>query len=226
MDKKEEKLAPKHIVWMVVAGFTAAAVTLIAIFGDANAQAWVKDLLIFGAGLAIPGSPLGGLVRRAAPVALTMLALSVLVASGCSASALRSHRMALGLTDIALGAGNEILSTVGAEVVEACAGDESCLSERKGAIADAEAAFTLADAARGAYATAIDVAREVGEGDFLSAVGMGARGLLRAYYFVRAALCRLGRELPEPPRLLVQLVTWASREELGDVPECVLPVSM
>lgn len=161
-------------------------------------------------------------VRSGGVIPILALALAAGASSGCSASALRSHRMALGLTDIALGAGHELLVTIGDEVIASCGEDEECLNERKGTIADAEAAFTFADAARGTYSTAIDVAREVGEGDFLSAVGMGARGLLRAYYYVRAALCRLGREIPEPPALLVQLVTWAAREPVGDVPSCVL----
>lgn len=217
--RTEKAIATKHVIWGVLAGLVIVSATLIALFGDDAARSWAMDLAWFFAGMLVPGSPVAGLARRAAPVVVG--ALLVLVV-GCSPSALRTHRAAAGVTAVVLAAGRATLDTVGDEVIAACAGDAACEQAQRERIADAEAAFTLADAARGAYSVTIDVAREIGEGDFLAAVGEGAMGLLVAYYHVRAALCRLGYELPEPPRMLVQAVTWAAGSALPDVPTCVL----
>lgn len=217
-------LATKHYLWTALAALVIIAGTLIAIFGDDEARAWAKDLAFLFVGMLVPGSPVAGLTRRTATVVAGGVVLALALV-GCSPSALRTHRAASGVTAVALAAGRATLETVGAEVVAACGEDEGCAQERREAIADAEAAFSLADAARGAYSVAIDVAREIGEGDFLAAVGEGAMGLLVAYFHVRAAICRLGFELPNPPRLLVDAVRWAAGSPLPDVPPCVLPGS-
>lgn len=151
--------------------------------------------------------------------------LLIVVCSGCSASAMRAHRIADAVTSIALSSGRSVLDTAGAEVLAACNSDEACEEERKRTIDDARAAFDLADVARGAYHVAIGVAREALDGDILAALGVGAAGLLEGYMRARAALCRLGYELPAPPVLLVQAVEWASSTPLPDVPDCVLPTT-
>jgi hypothetical protein len=219
----------KTIVWGVIAVVAIVALAWVTVAGEEGS---LKLLLAFLGGMAVPGSPLGALLVKTidgggpkpptGPIMLTALALALALGSGCSASALRTHRMADGITGIVLASGRSVLGEAGGEAIAACNGDEACEEERGEQVADALAAFDAADAARGAYHVAISVAREVGEGDYLAAVGQGAMGLLVAYYRIRSVMCRLGHEWPEPPRLLIDAVTWAAGSPLPEVPDCVL----
>lgn len=222
----------KYTLWAVVFVATLAAVVLLSIFAEGE---HIEAVLAFAGGLLVPGSPLGrffgdgGGPRPPSPVvagALLVLGLAMLggALSGCSPSALRSHRMADGVAAVAIAAGRSTLDTVGSELVAACDGDDACEAERSERLELARESFSLLDAARGAYHVAIDVAREVGEGDFLGAVGEAARGLVLAWYQVRAFVCAtLGYELPEAPRIVLDAVAWASGEALPALPSCVLP---
>lgn len=60
---KTNRVASKHWVWLGCAVVAAAAWVLVEVFAEGR---HVEAVLGFVAGLVVPGSPLGGLVRRGA----------------------------------------------------------------------------------------------------------------------------------------------------------------
>lgn len=202
--KTAEKIAAKHIVWMVVAGLAAASLTLIAIFGDATGQAWVERIAFLLVGLVIPGSPLGGIARKAAPVALT--ALAVMLVSGCGASALAIQARAATVATVALEGAHRLAMDVTEARLGACE-DRACVETAKAELAPIGLAHVAARTALEAWLEALDVARIAGEdGDVVSALLVAAGRWLALWDPLAAALAGVGVEVPRLPPLVTGLL--------------------
>lgn len=211
-------IAAKHYVWGAVACATLIAVVLLAIFADG---AHVTEILAFVAGLLIPGSPLGGIARRAAPVALGALALLAL--SGCTGGLLPTLRTIHVASSLAVEGAHNVAYEAGGEVASACEDDptsEAC-EERGDAWKAADVAFDLAGAALVTFRGVIDSIAAGVEGDLRGAIGTAAIALVRAYARVRDAVCRLGAVPPAIPPIVLSFLRSLTGEEVEIQPSAV-----
>lgn len=210
-ENTESGLAAKHIIWLVLAVATLAAIVLLSIFAEG---AHVEAVIAFAVGLLVPGSPVAGVTRRAVdratPVAVLFLALAIAIpAQGCGAGALRAHARASSVLVVAIQGADELADT-GAEIALAGCTDAACEDHVVEVTEAIDAGIAAAMLPVGAYVQSVEMALAGGDDvDVLSALFSVLARALAAWDDLVPLFAPLGVELPPLPasvRALVDLL--------------------
>jgi hypothetical protein len=185
----------KRIEWPTVA--------VLALVLTALCVVWVTgpehrgDIL---AGVGAVGALLLAVLRpMLVPPALVLVA--VLGASGCGASALRTHATIATVASIAVGGAAPLVAPACDAALTACHGEAQCISETAERCRVASRAMEGAVAGVRGYIDAVEVASLADEGEALPALLAGWQALARLWPTVAAALAAFGVTLPALPEV-------------------------
>jgi hypothetical protein len=210
-EKTDKRMQTKTIVWGVIAAVSIISLTAIALVGDEAAHAWTERILIFCAGLAVPGSPLGALFARGKAAAGTAVALllAVVVAtsnSGCGAGAIQVQARAATVATVALESAHGAVMDETERRLDACT-DVACTQDVERAMAPIALAHEAARVALVGWVDALQLAMVAGEdGDVISALLTAGARWLSLWDPLAAALAGVGVDVPRLPPLVSGLL--------------------
>lgn len=152
---------------------------------------------------------LPGALRRAR-ILVPLLLVALPLASGCGASALRTHATVGTVAAVAVASTAPLVAPACDVALTDCHGDAACVDRTGDACLAASRAHDAARAGVSAYLDAIEVAALADEGEVLPALATGLRGLASLWEAARVALAPLHVELPALPPVVLTLLGGAS----------------
>jgi hypothetical protein len=194
-----------RIEWPTVAvlGLVLTALVVVWVTGPEHRG----DIL---AGVGAVGAVLLAVLRPMLIPPAALILAACLGASGCGASALRTHATIGTVAAVTLGGAAPLVAPACDAALTACQREPTCLAETAGRCRAASAAVDgLALVTRG-YLDAIEIASMADEGAALPALMTGLSRLVVRWGEVAAYLLRFGVELPALPALASSLLGGAS----------------
>lgn len=152
---------------------------------------------------------LPGALRRAR-ILVPLLLVALPLASGCGASALRTHATVGTVAAVVVASTAPLVAPACDVALTDCQGDAACVDRAGDACLAASRAHDAARAGVSAYLDAIEVAALADEGEVLPALATGLRGLAALWEAARVALAPLHVELPPLPPVVLTLLGGAA----------------
>lgn len=176
---------------VVLVAFVAAAVVVWTVAPDHRG-----DIL---ATLAVVGPAVLAVMRPMLVPPAALLLVACLGASGCGASALRTHATIATVASIAVGGAAPLVAPACEAAMSSCQREPACLTETAERCRVASRAMDGAVAGVRGYIDAVEVASLADEGAALPALLAGWQALARLWPTVVAALAAFGVALPALP---------------------------
>ena len=196
--------------WPTVALVVAMLAAMLATYALTKGEDRTETILVLGA----IGTTLAALMRPLLARFYTPLVMVVAVslaigASGCGASALRTHATIGAVAQVTMSTTRELVPAGCDAALTACHGDASCIDRTAGDCRIAATAYDSALAGVRAYLDAVQVAAMGDEGLVLPALLVGLAGLAHLWESTRAALAGVGVTLPALPPIALELLAGA-----------------
>ncbi len=193
--------------WPTVALVVAMLAAMLATYALTRGEDRTETILVLGA----IGTTLAALMRPLfarfyTPLGALLAVSLALGASGCGASALRTHATIATVASASLGAAAPLVAPSCDLALSSCAGAEQCIAETVDRCRIATAAAEGLIASTSLYIDAIDAAALADEGLVLPALLALAGALARGWAAAVAQLASVGVTLPGLPPIVGELL--------------------